>query len=282
MRARVFVTLKPSVFDPQGTDDRRRAALARLRRRRRRAAGQVLRARSRDDRARRRPSAGGRSRRQGARQPGDRELSHRSRLIMKFGIVVFPGSNCDEDALSRGERRARPGGRVPLAQGHRPEGRRRRDPAGRLRARRLPAHRRDGALLADHARRCGRSPSAAVRCSASATAFRFCSRRACCPARCCATSGLKYRCEHVHLRVEQTDTPFTGAARRRPGAAHSDRARRRQLLRAARHARAARSEPPGRCFATPIRRAASTTRRIRTDRCTRSPASATRRATSSA
>jgi len=25
--------------------------------------------------------------------------------------------------------------------------------------------------------------------------------------------GLKYRCEHVHLRVEQTDTPFTGAAR---------------------------------------------------------------------
>jgi phosphoribosylformylglycinamidine synthase I len=25
-------------------------------------------------------------------------------------------------------------------------------------------------------------------------------------------TGLKYRCEHVHLRVEQTDTPFTGAA----------------------------------------------------------------------
>ncbi|MBZ5555650.1 MAG: phosphoribosylformylglycinamidine synthase subunit PurQ [Acidobacteriia bacterium] len=25
--------------------------------------------------------------------------------------------------------------------------------------------------------------------------------------------GLKYRCEHVHLRVEQTDTPFTGKAR---------------------------------------------------------------------
>jgi phosphoribosylformylglycinamidine synthase len=24
--------------------------------------------------------------------------------------------------------------------------------------------------------------------------------------------GLKYRCEHVHVRVEQTDTPFTGAA----------------------------------------------------------------------
>jgi phosphoribosylformylglycinamidine synthase I len=25
--------------------------------------------------------------------------------------------------------------------------------------------------------------------------------------------GLKYRCEHVHVRVEQTDTPFTGVAR---------------------------------------------------------------------
>jgi phosphoribosylformylglycinamidine synthase len=26
--------------------------------------------------------------------------------------------------------------------------------------------------------------------------------------------GLKYRCEHVHVRVEQTDTPFTCGARR--------------------------------------------------------------------
>ena len=25
--------------------------------------------------------------------------------------------------------------------------------------------------------------------------------------------SLKYRCEHVHVRVEQTDTPFTSAAR---------------------------------------------------------------------
>ena len=25
-------------------------------------------------------------------------------------------------------------------------------------------------------------------------------------------NGLKYRCEHVHVRVEQTDTPFTSAA----------------------------------------------------------------------
>ena len=31
--------------------------------------------------------------------------------------------------------------------------------------------------------------------------------------------GLKFRCEHVHVRVEQTDTPFTWACRRRTGAA---------------------------------------------------------------
>ena len=45
MKARVFVTLKPSVFDPQGALDRRSAAPDGLRRRRRRAPGQVLRAR---------------------------------------------------------------------------------------------------------------------------------------------------------------------------------------------------------------------------------------------
>ena len=35
--------------------------------------------------------------------------------------------------------------------------------------------------------------------------------RACCPGAMLRNSGLKYRCEHVHLRVEQTDTPFTAA-----------------------------------------------------------------------
>ena len=47
MKARVFVTLKPSVFDPQGQHHRRCPALDGLHRRRRRAAGQVLRARGR-------------------------------------------------------------------------------------------------------------------------------------------------------------------------------------------------------------------------------------------
>ena len=74
---------------------------------------------------------------------------------MKFAVIVFPGSQLRPGRVSRGDARARPGGRAHLAQGHRPEGRRRRHPAGRVRARRLPAHRRDGALLADHARGAG-------------------------------------------------------------------------------------------------------------------------------
>ena len=112
MKARVFVTLKPSVFDPQGTDHRRRAALARLRRRRRRAAGQVLRARARPP-----ASADAGARRWPPKSPtrcspirsskaiGSRltELAQQAgswsrELTMKFGVVVFPGSNCDHDA----------------------------------------------------------------------------------------------------------------------------------------------------------------------------------------
>ena len=79
MRARVFVTLKPSVFDPQGrtiadalhslgyggVDDVRQGKYFELDlATTERGAGQ---------------GAGGRSRRQAAREPGHRELSHRGR-----------------------------------------------------------------------------------------------------------------------------------------------------------------------------------------------------------
>ena len=202
---------------------------------------------------------------------------------MKFGSRRLSRQQLRPRRVSRGEGCARPGRRVRLAQGHRPQGRRRRHPAGRLRARRLPAHRRDGALLADHARRCGRSPSAAARCSASATAFRSCSRPGLLPGAMLRNRGLKFRCEHVHVRVEQTDTPFTARARDGPGAADSDR----------RTARATTSRRPRCCAQLEANRQVvfrytrsaageSTRRRIRTDRSTRSPASATKRATSSA
>ena len=44
---------------------------------------------------------------------------------------------------------------------------------------------------------------------------------------------LKFHCEHVSVRVEQTDTPFTAPRDEGAGPAHPDRARRRQLLRGA-------------------------------------------------
>ena len=188
MRARVFVTLKPSVFDPQGRTIA--DALHSLGYRTSRTCGRASTSSSIWRRPRRRrPSAGRRSRRQAAREPGDRELPHRGGLNHEIRHRRLSRQQLRRGRVSRREGRARPGGRVPLAQGHRPQGRRRRDPAGRVRARRLPAHRRDGALLADHGRRCGRSPSAAGRCSASATASRSCSKPGCCRARCCATGG---------------------------------------------------------------------------------------------
>ena len=58
--------------------------------------------------------------------------------------------------------------------------------------------------------------------------------------------GLKYRCEHVHVRVEQADTPFTCGARVGQVLRIPDRSRRRQLLRTARGAAADRGEPAGR------------------------------------
>ena len=137
-----------------------------------------------------------RGRRQAARESGDRELSHRDRrtpsagggAAMKFAVVVFPGSNCDHDAYHAAKHVLGQEARVRLAQGDVARGRRRRDPAGRVLARRLPAHRRDRALLAGHDGGRRSSPRPAGRCSASATASRSCSRRACCRARCCATA----------------------------------------------------------------------------------------------
>ena len=71
---------------------------------------------------------------------------------MKFAVVVFPGSNCDHDAYYAVDHVLREERRIRLAQGHEPGRRRRRDPARRLRARRLPAHRCHRPLLADHGR----------------------------------------------------------------------------------------------------------------------------------
>ena len=73
---------------------------------------------------------------------------------MRWGVVVFPGSNDDRDALRVAERRARRRGRARSGTRIATSGastcvR----PARRLLVRRLPPLRRHGALLADHGRR---------------------------------------------------------------------------------------------------------------------------------
>ena len=160
MKARVFVTLKPSVFDPQGQTiaealhslgyggvaDVRQGKYFEL----------ELDAGTADAGARRwRPKW-----RQAAREPGDRELSRRDRRtgpvggtpLMKFAVVVFPGIELRPRRLPRRQARARPGRPSSSGTRNRPRRRRRGDPAGRLLAWRLPAHRRDRAVLAGHGR----------------------------------------------------------------------------------------------------------------------------------
>ena len=268
MRARVFVTLKPSVFDPAGHHRHRGAAYPGLQHRQGRPAGQVLRARHRrtsEDEARRLVA-----------EAADKLLSNPvietlSDRDMKFAVVVFPGSNCDHDAhyaakhvlgqqaefvwhkdtsLGGADVVILPGGFAhgdylrtgaiarfspimhevkTVCRGRRP---------GPRHLQRLPGAARS---------------RAAAGCDASQPQRKV-------PVRARA------------VRVEQTDTPFTLAAA--PGSPpHADRARRGQLLRRARRPRSPGEEPPGRSSAT------STTP---TARPTTLRACATRRATSSA
>ena len=86
---------------------------------------------------------------------------------------------------------------------------------------------------------------------------------------------LKFHCEFVGVRVERTDTPFTQPVRGGPGAAAAHRARRGQLLCAARRAGRARSAAARR---VPLRgRGRRGDRRGQSERLARttSPASAT-------
>ena len=193
MRARVFVTLKPSVFDPQGktiadalhslgydgVDDVRQGKYFELDlATTERGAGR---------------GAGRRSRRQAAREPGDRELPHRDRDwsdAMKFARRrLSRDRNCDTTRITR---RSTCSARTPSSSGTRTPTSKGADvvilPGGFAHGDYL----RTGAMARFSpimARGAGVRRRAAARCSASATASRFCSRPACCPARCCATAG---------------------------------------------------------------------------------------------
>ena len=150
----VETRLRPGHRRPAGRHHRAVAAAPRLRRHPRRPGrqGHPLRARGPDEAER--PGRGRRGVPAVPHQPGDRGRRRhaprgRARLMAaRVGVVLFPGSNCELDAVEaiRGARRR---GRAAVARRRRRSGARRRGrPPRRLRPRRLPAARRHRPLLA--------------------------------------------------------------------------------------------------------------------------------------
>ena len=130
---------------------------------------------------------------------------------MRFGIVVFPGSNCDEDAFHAARDVFRQeaeylwhkdtdlkGADVLILPGGFAHGDYLRTGAM---ARFSPIMREVRAFA-------GRGGPVLGICNG----FQILLEAGLLPGAMLRNRGLKYRCEHVHVRVEQTDTPFTSAA----------------------------------------------------------------------
>ena len=247
MRARVFVTLKPSVFDPQGktiadalhslgyggVEDVRQGKYFELE-----LVGRF---------EREGPDDGVGSRRQAAGESGDRELSHRGGVQVsdEFAVIVFPGIELRPRRVSRGEGRARPGRGVRLAQGNRPSRRGCGDSARRVFARRLPADRRHCAVFAGDGRGEGFA-AAGGPVLGICNGFQILLEAGMLPGAMLRNRGLKFRVR-ARARARRTDRhPVHAGVPAAAGAAHADRSWRRQLLHDARRAAAARTEPADR------------------------------------
>jgi phosphoribosylformylglycinamidine synthase subunit PurQ / glutaminase len=130
---------------------------------------------------------------------------------MKFGIVVFPGSNCDEDAfhaatavfgqdadyLWHKDHDLKGADVVVLPGGFAHGDYLRTGAMGRF----SPIM-REVMAFADRG-----GPVLGI-----CNGFQILLESGLLPGAMLRNRGLKYRCEHVHIRVEQTDTPFTAGA----------------------------------------------------------------------
>ncbi len=131
---------------------------------------------------------------------------------MRFGVVVFPGSNCDEDAFHAahdvfGQEAGYLWHKEPDLRG--------------VDVVILPGGFAHGDYLRTGAMARFSPIMAPVRAFANrggpvlgiCNGFQILLEAGLLPGAMLRNRGLKYRCEHVYLRVERTDTPFTGAAR---------------------------------------------------------------------
>src|SRR4029077_2517611 len=131
---------------------------------------------------------------------------------MRFGIVVFPGSNCDEDAFHAAKDVF---GQDAEYLWHKDIDLKGADVLV------LPGGFAHGDYLRTGAMARFSPVMGPVRAFAErggpvlgiCNGFQILLEAGLLPGAMLRNKGLKYRCEHVHLRVEQTDTPFTGAAK---------------------------------------------------------------------
>jgi phosphoribosylformylglycinamidine synthase len=131
---------------------------------------------------------------------------------MRFGIVVFPGSNCDEDAFHAAKDVF---GQDAEYLWHKDADLKGADVLI------LPGGFAHGDYLRTGAMARFSPIMAAVRAFADrggpvlgiCNGFQILLEAGLLPGAMLRNRSLKYRCEHVHLRVEQTDTPFTSVAR---------------------------------------------------------------------
>jgi phosphoribosylformylglycinamidine synthase len=131
---------------------------------------------------------------------------------MRFGIVVFPGSNCDEDAFHAAKDVF---GQEAEYLWHKDTDLKGADVVI------LPGGFAHGDYLRTGAMARFSAIMPAVRAFADrggpvlgiCNGFQILLEAGLLPGAMLRNRELKYRCEHVYLRVEQTDTPFTSAAR---------------------------------------------------------------------
>ena len=134
---------------------------------------------------------------------------------MKFGVVVFPGSNCDHDAWYAVSNNPRARRRIHLARFHQPRQRRRRDSARRILLWRLSALRRHRQVLAGDAARSQKFAADGGLVLGICNGFQILVEAGLLPGALLRNRGLNSSAAKCTLRVETTELAVHLAAQHR-------------------------------------------------------------------